>query len=56
MQYDYKVDVYMPTSDQENALVVGHEDNVAKAIGYIHRLMERNAEQRARKYSDEVYG
>ena len=53
---NYKVDVYMPTSDQENALVVGHEDNVAKAIGYIHRLMERNAEQRARKYSDELYG
>jgi predicted RNA-binding protein YlqC (UPF0109 family) len=53
---NYKVDVYMPTSDQEKALVVGQEENVAKAIGYIHRLMERDSEQRARKYSDELYG
>jgi hypothetical protein len=53
---NFKVDVYMPNSDQENALVVGQSENVAKAIGYIQRLMERDSEQRARKYSDELYG
>ncbi|KAG7363875.1 KH domain containing protein [Nitzschia inconspicua] len=55
---NFKVDVYMPTSDghSENVLVVGNPNNVEKAVRYIELLMERDTEQRAQKYSDEYYG
>lgn len=55
---NYKVEVYMPTSDgpTENVLVVGQQSNVEKAIRYIELLIERDTEQRAQKYSDDYYG
>lgn len=54
---NYKVDVYMPNAETEteNVLVVGREANVDKAISYIHLLMERDTEQRQKKYTDEYY-
>jgi rRNA processing protein Krr1/Pno1 len=54
---NYKVDVYMPNaeSETENAIVVGRQANVDKAISYIHLLMERDTEQRQKKYTDEYY-
>ena len=54
---NYKVDVYMPTADSitDNVIVVGKQSQVDKAISYIQLLMERDAEQRERKYNDEYY-
>jgi predicted PilT family ATPase len=53
---NYKVQVYMADSENENCIVVGKRTNVDKAVSYIQLLMERDAEQRAHKYSDEYYG
>jgi len=55
---NYKVDVYMPNADsyvKDNVLVVGKQTNVDKAITYIQLLMDRDAEQKDQKYSDEYY-
>ena len=54
---NYKVDLYMPNEDSvsENVLVVGRQANVDKAISYIQLLMDRDAESRDQKYSDEYY-
>jgi predicted PilT family ATPase len=56
---NYKVNVYMPSEDeeeQENVIVVGMQLNVERAIGYIEKLMTRVSEQRSQKYNDEYYG
>lgn len=56
---NFKVDVYLPkddTPDQENTIVVGRQTDVERAIAYIGVLMERDSEQRERKYNDEFYG
>ncbi|CAB9519765.1 KH domain [Seminavis robusta] len=55
---NYKVDVYMPNSESvsENVIVVGKQSQVDKAISYIQLLMDRDTEQRNKKYSDEYYG
>jgi predicted PilT family ATPase len=59
---NFKVDVYMPqqpsssSSTTDNVIVVGLPSNVEKAIKYIHVLMDRDTEQRAQKYNDELYG
>mmetsp|Transcript_2633 Transcript_2633/g.4250 ORF Transcript_2633/g.4250 Transcript_2633/m.4250 type:complete len:465 (-) Transcript_2633:69-1463(-) len=54
---NYKVDIYMPNAESttDNVLVVGKMANVDKAIAYINTLMDRDAEQRDRKYHDEAY-
>lgn len=54
---NYKVDMYMPNHDSntENVVVVGKQGNVDKAISYIQLLMDRDTEQREKKYSDEYY-
>ena len=56
---NFGVDIYMPNQewdDRETVLVVGKATNVERAIAYINRLMERDTEQRAKKYNDEYYG
>lgn len=55
---NYKVDIYMPNAESEtdNVMVVGKQSNVDKAISYIQLLMDRDTEQREKKYSDEYYG
>ena len=50
---NYQVNVYI---EDEQAIVVGKQSNVDKAVAYIQRLMDRDSEQRAQKYSDEYYG
>jgi predicted PilT family ATPase len=52
---NYKVDMYMPDSDSDSVLVVGRLANVDKAIAYIQLLMDRDADSRQQKYSDEHY-
>jgi len=55
---NYKVDVYIPSSDSvtENVVCVGRPQDVEKAINYIKLLMDRDSELREEKYSDERYG
>jgi polyribonucleotide nucleotidyltransferase len=54
---NFQVDVHMPQDDSitPNVVVVGKQQHVDKAILYIHRLMERDTEQREQKYNDEFY-
>lgn len=54
---NYKVDVYMPNAESstDNVIVVGKQANVDKAITYIQLLMDRDTEQREKRYNDEFY-
>lgn len=54
---NYKVETYMPTEDSvtENVVVVGKPTQVEKAVKYIQLLMERDSQQRERKFDDEYY-
>ena len=55
---NFKVDMYMPNSDSmiDDVLVVGKQANVDRAITYIQTLIDRDTENRERKYHDEYYG
>lgn len=53
---NYKVEVHMPDAGSDgNIVVVGKQINVDKAITHIQNLMNRDSEQRERKYNDDYY-
>lgn len=54
---NFKVEVYMPNDESttENVLVVGRQSNVERAINYMQKLIDRDTEQREKKYADEFY-
>ena len=51
---NFQAEVYLPNADSycPNVLVVGKQQNVDRAIAHIDNLIERDAEQRERKYDD----
>ena len=57
---NYGVDVHMPSNESwcntDSVVCVGKPNDVKKAISYITLLMDRDAESRQQKYSDEGFG
>ena len=53
---NFQAEVYLPNADSysSNVVVVGKQQNVDRAIAHIDRLIERDTEQRERKYDDDV--
>ena len=53
---NFQAEVYLPNADSysSNVVVVGRQQNVDRAIAHIDRLIERDTEQRERKYDDDV--
>ena len=54
---NYKVDIYMPNAESstDNVILVGKKASVDKAISYIQLIMDRDMEQREKRYNDEFY-
>mmetsp|Transcript_32856 Transcript_32856/g.49573 ORF Transcript_32856/g.49573 Transcript_32856/m.49573 type:complete len:443 (+) Transcript_32856:324-1652(+) len=54
---NFKVEMYMPNEDSvtDDIIIVGKQMNVDRAITYIQRLIDRDTEQRERRYHDEFY-
>lgn len=54
---NFKVEMYMPNEDSvtDDIIVVGKQLNVDRAISYIQTLIDRDTEQRERRYHDEFY-
>mmetsp|Transcript_11332 Transcript_11332/g.16643 ORF Transcript_11332/g.16643 Transcript_11332/m.16643 type:complete len:452 (+) Transcript_11332:99-1454(+) len=54
---NFNVEMFMPNEDSvtDSIIVVGKQSNVDRAITYIQTLIDRDTEQREKKYNDEFY-